>query len=231
MSDKGMLYFERMMSKVHLSGKKVLIVFAAMTLSFSGMAQEGWTLSKDKDGIKVYTRATDESPFDEFRATMVLNQSVHSLIAVLQDIENMPEWAYNVKSASILKELGDTVQFYYTEVSIPFPFTNRDAVYKGSYYWKNDSSLLVVDIQMLPNYIEPKEDLVRIPFGKGFWRVKVLDDKRLDVTFQMVVDPGGSVPAWMANMFVNETPIYTFTKLREMIVKEKYQQQQFDFVK
>jgi len=218
------------MSKVHLAGKKVLIGFAAMIFSFSGTAQEGWTLSKDKDGIKVYTRATHESPFDEFRATMVLNQSVHSLIAVLQDIENMPEWAYNVKSASILKEYGDTVQFYYTEVSIPFPFTNRDAVYRNSYDWNNDSSLLVVDIEMLPKYIDENEDLVRIPFGKGFWRVKVLSEERLDVTFQMVVDPGGSVPAWMANMFVNETPTYTFTKLREIIAKEKYQQQRFDFV-
>jgi len=218
------------MSYLHLPGIKFFIVLAVTTLYFSGVAQDGWKLSKDKDGIKVYTRASDESPFDEFRATMQLNQSIHSLIAVLQDIENMPEWAYNVKSARILKEYGDTIQFYYTEVSLPFPFTNRDAVYRNSYDWKNDSSLLVVDIQMLPKYIEENEDLVRIPFGKGFWRVKVLSEERLDVTFQMVVDPGGSVPAWMANMFVNETPIYTFTKLREMIVKEKYQQQRFDFV-
>jgi hypothetical protein len=205
---------------------------AIMVLRFlnSATAQEGWKLQKDNDGIKVMTRASDESPFDEFRATMQLNQPIHALVAVLQDIESMPEWAYNVKSASILKESADTVQYYYTEVSIPFPFTNRDAVYRNTYHWNSDSSLLVVNIQMLPEYIEEKENLVRIPLGRGFWRVNVVDDKTLDITFQMLVDPGGNVPSWLANMFVNETPVQTFTRLREVIRDKKYQDRKFDFL-
>lgn len=221
---------ENILTGVSLLGEKFLILLAAMVLTLPGIGQQGWALSRDKDGMKIYTRPSDDSPFDEFRATMQLDQSVHSLVAVLQDIENMPDWAYNVISGRILKEYGDTIQYYYTEVSIPFPFTNRDAVYRNTYEWKNDSSLLVVDIQMLPDYIEETENLVRIPYGKGSWRIKVLDNSRLDVTFQMVVDPGGSVPSWLANLFVNETPAYTFTKIREIIVKEKYQTQRFDFL-
>lgn len=219
-----------MITGISLLGEKLLILLAALALTLPGIGQQSWTLSKDKDGIKIYTRSSDKSPFDEFRATMQLDQSIHSLVAVLQDIENMPDWAYNVISGRILKAYGDTIQYYYTEVSIPFPFTNRDAVYRNTYEWKNDSSLLVVDIQMLPDYLEETENLVRIPYGKGSWRIKVLDNGRLDVTFQMVVDPGGSVPSWLANMFVNETPAYTFTKIREIIVKDKYQTQRFDFL-
>ena len=70
--------------------------------------------------------------------------------------------------------MGDSLQYYYSEVSIPFPFTDRDGIYRNHYTWKNDSSLLVIDIDILPDYIEERENLVRIPFGKGFWRVKVL---------------------------------------------------------
>ena len=193
-------------------------------MSFTGIGQEDWKLERDKDGIKVYTRDSDKSAFDEFRATMQLNQSIHSFVAVMRDVESLHEWAYNVKNARPLKMMGDSLQYYYSEVSIPFPFTDRDGIYRNRYTWKSDSSLLIIDIDILPDYIEKVEDLVRIPFGKGFWRVKVFGETRIDITFQMVVDPGGSVPSWMANMFVNETPTYTLTKLREVIVKEKYQE-------
>jgi hypothetical protein len=212
------------------SCKYFLIVFFANALLFSGFGQVSWTLQKDKDGIKVYTRDSDKSAFDEFRATMLLNQSIHSFVAVMRDAEGLPEWAYNVKNASTLKIMGDSLQYYYSEVSIPFPFTNRDGIYRNSYTWKPDSSLLIIEINILPDYIEKKENFVRIPFGQGFWRVKVLEDKLIDVTFQMVVDPGGSVPSWLANMFVNETPTYTLTNLRKVIVKEKYQSRKFGFL-
>ena len=198
-------------------------------MSFSGIGQKGWKLQKDKDGIKVYTRDSDKSAFDEFRATIQLNQSIHSFVAVMRDVESLHEWAYNVKNARPLMLLGDSLQYYYSEVSIPFPFTDRDGIYRNRYTWKSDSSLLIIDIDILPDYIEEKEGLVRIPYGKGFWRVKVLGDRFIDITFQMVVDPGGGVPSWMANMFIDDTPTYTLTKLREVIVKEKYQNRKFDF--
>ncbi len=210
--------------------KYFLILFFANALLLSGFGQENWTLQKDKDGIKVYTRDSDKSAFDEFRATIQLNQSIHSFVAVMRDVESLHEWAYNVKNARPLMLLGDSLQYYYSEVSIPFPFTDRDGIYRNRYTWKSDSSLLVIDIDILPDYIDEKEGLVRIPFGKGFWRVKVLGDRFIDITFQMVVDPGGGVPSWMANMFIDDTPTYTLTKLREVIVKEKYQNQKFDFL-
>jgi hypothetical protein len=212
------------------SCKYCFIALAGIVLSFSGIGQKGWKLQKDKDGIKVYTRDSDKSAFDEFRATMQLNQSIHSFVAVIRDVESLHEWAYNVKNARPLKMMGDSLQYYYSEVSIPFPFTDRDGIYRNSYTWKSDSSLLIIDIDILPVYIEKKEDLVRIPFGKGFWRVKVLGDRLIDITFQMVVDPGGGVPSWMANIFIDDTPTYTLTKLREVIVKEKYQNRKFDFL-
>lgn len=213
-----------------INRKFLLVVLVAIQLLNTAAAQESWTFEKEKDGIKVFTRPSPESPFAEFRATMQLNQPVHALVAVLQDIENMPQWAFNVSHSGFIKEPTATEQFFYTEVSLPFPFANRDAVYRNNYYWYNDSSLLIVDIQMLPAYMEEKENLVRIPLGKGSWRVKVLDDKTLEVTFQMLVDPGGNVPAWLANMFIDDTPVYTLSHLREVIVKEEYQNRKFDFL-
>ncbi len=210
--------------------KIVLLLFSVYILLVSAYGQENWSMRQDKNGIKVFSRATEKAGFDEFRATMQLNQSIHSFLAVLLDVENLDKWAYNVKNAHLLKVMGDSVQIYYSEVSMPFPFTNRDGIYMNRFTWKNDSSLLLIDIEILPDYMGKKEKYVRIPYGKGFWRVKVRDDKQLDITFQMQVDPGGNIPSWLANMFITTTPTYTLTKLREIIVNEKYQNQKFDWL-
>jgi hypothetical protein len=130
----------------------------------------------------------------------------------------------------VLKEEGDTLQIYYTEATAPFPFSNRDGIYKNLYRWKKDKQILWVEIQLLPDYLPENTGLVRV-IGQGFWEVKVAATGKLDITFQMQVDPGGNIPAWLANLFTDETPYQSLFKLREFIKKEKYQEQNFDFIR
>ena len=96
--------------------------------------------------------------------------------------------------------------------------------------WKSDSSLLLIDIEVHPNYLKENENFVRIPFGKGLWRVKVTGQNQLNVMFQLQIDPGGNVPAWLANIFVTTTPTYTLKKLREIIAEDKYQNMRFEWL-
>ena len=46
----------------------------------------------------------------------------------------------------------------------------------------------------------------------------------------MQVDPGGSIKAWMANMFVTDSPYHTMQGLREIIQKKKYKGFSYDFL-
>ncbi len=209
---------------------RIFLLISAYSLLVTVHGQEDWTLRQDKDGIKVFSRSTDRTNFDEFRATMELNQSIHSFLAVIMDIQNLDKWSYHVKNPRLLQQKEDSLQIYYTEVSMPFPFSDRDAVFMNSFTWKSDSSLLLIDIEVHPNYLKENENFVRIPFGKGLWRVKVTGQNQLNVMFQLQIDPGGNVPAWLANIFVTTTPTYTLKKLREIIAEDKYQNQRFEWL-
>ena len=209
--------------------KYILILAPFVVGGILSQAQERWELRKDKNGIKVFSSITEQSDFKAFKAKMLADGSIQNFVAVLKDIESLPDWAYNVKYADLLERSGDTLQIYYSEATAPFPFKNRDGIYLNRFRWIADSSILFMDIKLLHDYLEEKEDLVRVK-GKGFWRVNVLTTGLLDVTFQMKVDPGGNIPTWLANIFVNDTPYFTMLKLREIMKKEKYQNQRFDFI-
>lgn len=217
-------------SRMHNHLIKYSLIMALVVLcSIISYAQEGWELRKDKNGIKVFSGVSEQSDFEVFKATMILDESIHTFVAVIRDIASLPDWAYNVKHANLLKSSGDSLQVYYSEATAPFPFKNRDGIYLNRYRWIADSNELFVDIELLPDYLEVKDKVVRAK-GKGFWRVIVLKAGKLDVTFQMQVDPGGNIPAWLANIFVDDAPYFTMLKLREIIKKEKYQNQRFDFI-
>jgi hypothetical protein len=204
----------------------LLLIFANSAVIH---AQELWKQESDKDGIQVYSLSIEGSDLKSFKAHMTINGSVHTFIAILQDIENMPEWGYSLKNTELIKNTGDTLQIYYAEASAPFPFENRDGIYLNKFRWDGKNKLLFVEIELLPDYLKKKNKLVRLK-GKGYWSVKVLKNDMLDITFSMQVDPGGNIPAWLANTFVNTTPISTMTGLRKVMGDKKYQNRSFGFI-
>lgn len=188
-----------------------------------------WKLKKNKNGIEIFTTQSDTSAFMAFKARMTIQGSVGAFVAVLQDLEHMPDWGYNIEYAWLLEKSGDTLVIYYSEASVPFPFANRDGIYLNRFIWNNQSRQLKVDIELLHNYLEVKEKLVRVK-GNGEWLVKVLGDDSLEMIFRMQVDPGGEIPAWLVNMFIDETPYETMVNIREMMKKPEYRQRKYDFI-
>jgi len=214
--------------------KLQFVIFVCLMLFFSritsGQEEGDWKLRKQKNGIDVYSKDADGSAFESFRAKTTFSCSIETFVAALQDLEAMPEWGYNVRNIKVLKEEADTLQIYYSEATAPFPFSNRDGIYQNCYRWNKEKQTLKVEITLLPDYLPVNDGLVRVK-GEGYWQVKVCEDGKLDVVFQMQVDPGGNIPAWLANLFTDETPYKSLFKLRELIKKKKYQDQNFDFLK
>lgn len=201
----------------HILATLLLLVQAAL---LSGQGE--WNLKEDKEGIAIYSRENPFSDFNEFRATTTATGSIRAFEAVLRDVAVIPDWMYSVKSSRLLETRGDSVVIYYTEAKSPFPFKNRDGIYLNRYRPQEDGQVLWVGIEILPEYLEEEDDMVRISRGKGHWEARQTGPDRLEIDFQMQVDPGGSIPAWLANMFVVDTPFETLSALKEMMGKEKY---------
>ena len=213
---------------------KIFCIIVSLLLVIPGAnnlsAQEEWKLKEEKEGIRIYSRANEFSDFDEFKAITESEHSIHAFIAVLKDIPAIPEWMYSVTSSRFLEAQGDTLQIYYTEAKAPFPLKNRDGIYLNRFRWDRDEQALIVDIEILPAYIEEEDNLVRISRGRGSWKVKEVRKGTVEITFQMQVDPGGSIPSWLANMFVVDTPFHTLTELKRMMALEKYQGKRYGVV-
>ena len=199
-------------------------------LSYRSLALENdWGKMHKKEGITCRYRNVENSDYKEFRAEVVLNSNLNTVVAVLRDTKNWHKWSYCGKKAELLKIEGNDV-YQYIETEIPWPFPNRDLVYHCKYLQDSNNYNVRVDIEGLPDYVPEKKNIVRVQYTKGHWELIPLSENKVKVVFQMHIESGGNVPAWFANVASSESPFETLKNLRERVKLKQYHQQKFDFI-
>jgi START domain len=187
--------------------------------TLSAAAQENWNLVKDEAGIKVYTKTESGSKYKAFKADMQVSCKIENIVEVLKNTDSINKWVVNCKGVKLLKT-EDNDQYYYIETSLPLPFENRDMVYRFQYLEINSGQVRVI-VTGIPEYIQPEEGIVRMVKADGYWLLTSIDTNKTAITYQMHVEPGGLIPAWLANPFIKNVPFSTFKELRNIVQKSK----------
>ena len=198
---------------------------------FAQSTTADWQLKKDKNGIAIYTRKVANSDFRELRSVAYQKTSLNSIVALLNDWESYPEWVYKCGKSTTLKRISNTELIHYQTVVAPWPAENRDFI--ATIKIAQDEKTRIVTIKSIcyANFIAPVAHHVRIMEFNACWTLIPLKDGTIQILYQLLVDPGGFIPAWLVNMAVVDGPYETMLHFKEMIVKEKYQKEKFPFIK
>lgn len=180
-------------------------------------AQENWKLVKEDSGIKVYTKTESGSQYKAFKAEMQVSCKIEDIVGVLKNMRSVNNWVVNCKGVKLLKT-EDNEQYYYIETSLPWPFNSRDMVYHFQYMEIN-SEQFKVTVTGIPDYVLHVEGFVRMTKADGYWLLTSIDTNNTAITYQMHVEPGGLIPAWLANPFIVNVPFSTFKELRTIVQK------------
>jgi hypothetical protein len=199
------------------STSKIVFPFLFSILAVMSYGQYNWKLSKDKDGIKVYESETKNSNFKSIKVECVLPGSYDKLIATLNDVAHQKEWVYSSKISYELTRKSPYDFYYYTETSVPWPISNRDAVIHMTMIRDSLNRFLKISATGVPNYIPEKSGKVRLPKLLINWNVTMPSSSSISIVYTLEAEPGGSVPAWIVNMFADKGPYESFKKLAEVL--------------
>ena len=210
--------------------KNLIVLISFLVFQNSCMFSQGeWNLNRDTAGIKVYSKEVEGHHFKSFKAITTINGSVHDFVFTLADIANFPKWGHQIKSAKLIEKAGDSLQIYYSIANAPFPYKDRDGIYLNRFKWNSETKTLIVEIEVLNDYLDPNEKYIRVK-GYGYWKLLVVSENKMEVTFSMQLDPGGSIPSWLANMFIDGAPFHTLLNLKNRIEASKENNFKFDFI-
>lgn len=200
----------------------VILLMGVLLVAFRWLPDSNdWTLAREKNGVKVYTRFIPGWSIKEFKAIVHIHATIPQIESVLRDAPNRCEWIYSAYSTKNVKVISNEEYYAYSAVDVPWPVSDRDNVIHWKYKKISDNEVQF-DMKAVPTSIYPEQPgIVRVQRMQGFWHLLDLGNGSVEVTQQVVSEVGGSVPDWMVNSGIVESPYNTMYNLKRY-VENKY---------
>ncbi|HMG08002.1 MAG TPA: START domain-containing protein [Mucilaginibacter sp.] len=193
--------------------------------------QNEWKLKTEKEGIKVYAGVVPDSKIKAVKAVGEYNATASELVALLMDIKTSPNWVYHVKSCKMINQVSPLELYYYLEISVPWPASNRDLVVHLKVSQDPDTKTITIDAPAVPGLVPVKKGIVRINESIGKWTITPLGTDQISVEYVVHVNPGGSVPSWLVNLFATDGPFEIFKHIRLELQKDAYKDTVLSYLK
>ena len=203
---------------IHIMRRIFFLIFFIGILN-PGFGQYQWKLDKDKDGIKVYLSGVAGTNYKAVRVECTFRSTYIKLFSLLTNVSRNVEWVYNSRTSYLLKQNNPLDFLYYSETHFPWPMNNRDVVIHVRMRTDSMPRFFTSVGTGEPQFIPVKSGKVRIPHYYSYWKVTMPTAQTVHIDYILEADPGGNIPSWLSNVFVDKGPYETFKKLEELLQK------------
>ena len=198
---------------------RLIIVFVLFTFTSSSSAQYVWKLEKQKNGISVYLSDVAGSGFKAVKVECTLTGTYAKLVGLLTNVSQFSNWIYKNKTSRLLKQNNPLDYIYYSETHMPWPLSNRDAIIHMKIKTDSLPRFLSISGSGEPGLLPKISSKVRVEHYKASWKVTMPTRNTIQISYLLEIDPGGSIPAWIANSFADKGPYETFMNIAEQLKK------------
>jgi len=190
--------------------------FALVVLfSIAITTQPFWELKKEKDGIKVYLANSEDTKVKQFKVETYVEASPREIADAVVDLDNNYKWFLNVGKAELIEQLGKDEFIFKQVIKVPFPFKDREVV-EYCVVKELPDGVIRIDLKEDNTFIPETEDYFRMPISRGYW-ILTPAGSGTAIEYSFLADPGGNIPAWLANQFIVSNPLKTIKGLREYL--------------
>jgi hypothetical protein len=192
---------------------------AAVLLATGAARADGeWQTVVAQDGVRVEERIEPGRALPELRATVEIDAGIFEVLAVIRDVPRQTEWMADCEESRLLREEGPDVSIFYNRTGAPWPVSDRDVVLRAETILLEPSARASV---RFANVADPSaaviDGIVRMPRLVGAYDLVALSPERTRVTYELDIDPGGSLPAWAVTRTTRGMPLYTLLGLRRQV--------------
>jgi hypothetical protein len=197
----------------------IISILIVSLLTSTNSAQHNWKLEKDKNGIKVYSSKMIQSDFKAIRVECTFSGSYSKLISILTNVSKHKSWVFHSNGSELIQRISPYDVVYRGETEMPWPMSNRDFVVRLRINTDSLPKFLTITGTSEPGLVPVSPKNVRVKNYKASWRVSMASSNSIHIHYELELDPGGSIPGWIANMFVSKGPFETFSNLEKELKK------------
>jgi hypothetical protein len=174
--------------------RSLQICVLILTVTHSvGAADDAWTLVATRDGVGTYENRSKTNGYREYRGIARLPVDFDEAVAVIKDIPGTVDWLPRTRRSDEIRRLSETEVLLYVVSNAPWPFKDREMVWKRHSLTDTDDHFLMT-FDAVPEPYDGETGTLRVNSAHGEWELRKLGDGETEVRFQYVGESGGSVP-------------------------------------
>ncbi len=197
----------------------ILIVFWVIPFFIHASEDDDWQLRKNEEGIKVYTRAKPGAEIYMYKVVTQISVKPEIIYRQVIDFKENLKHMELVDSLRLLDHKKDERYVNYMRFNMPWPVKNREMVMQMLVTQDQDG--IYLESNDVPESLSKSSDNIPIADFQEKWIIKRgASDNQSLITVTGWVDPGGSVPLWVVNLFSARTPFRFISGIIEEVKKE-----------
>lgn len=182
-----------------------------------------FTVEKEKNGVKVFTRKIEGSALKEFKGVTSIKTSLTSLVALMNDTDSYTQWLHECTAAKLVQAINLKERITYTVIHAPWPVSDRDTVTYSKISQDPKTKIVTIYLKGMADKYPAQSGKVRVPSLKGFWQFIPNKNGYVTVIYQLHSEPGGSIPDAIANSTTTDIPYNTLLNMHRVVKQEKFQ--------
>ncbi|MCX6243408.1 MAG: hypothetical protein NTU98_01780 [Bacteroidetes bacterium] len=193
--------------------------FISLVLSFSAVAQT-WEFNKQKEGIIMYTRKEAGKPLKAYKGVTDIHAPAEKVFAYIEDVNNTLWWDKNLSEIKVLLyEKNNRAQFYLV-FGLPWPISDRDLCVESKVTIDEVTGINKITSTPVSGVIPERSDKIRIKEYHQTWIIRPAGKDLTHVELEGYVDPAGSIPDWITNMLIVDSPYKIISGIKLQLEKK-----------
>jgi hypothetical protein len=197
----------------------IIIGLIIITLPQISAAEGDWQLIADQKGVALYAREISGHAETQFKGICTVNRPLEAVGSILSDIAAYPKWFFKcIEARRIPNENSSALQFFiYVAIDTPWPFSDRDAVYKTEISIDYALGKVLISSTALKEPLVPlRSQYVRITDSENLWVLEKISADCTRITFVNRTNAGGPFANYLSNPGTRDTTVHSLENLREL---------------
>ena len=193
-----------------------LVFLLALELAVNSInAQESWTLKKNMEGIRIYTRSVEGKNIKEYKAITWVDAPME---AVIQELLTAPVYLNTPLPdvSYLVSEENNSEYVFYVKKELPWPIRDRDVVTSLKIAHKDQKQCKLL-LKALPEGLPKSKGILRVKELMGHWLIETSEEGKTKVVQQLFFDPEGTLPDFLVNSLLVRGPFQTFSDLKRSV--------------
>ena len=197
----------------------LFLILLMLTFSLPGISQS-WDFAKEKDGIKLYTRKDPGKPIKAYKGDCIIHAPAEKIFTMLEDVNHTEWWDKNLSQIKVLLYEKNKRARYYLVYDLSWPVTDRDLCVEAITTIDPETGISKITAYPIPGLVPENKEMIRIKDYHQTWTVKPIGIDLTYVELEGYADPSGSIPDWLANMLIVDSPYKVISNVKQRMEKK-----------